>query len=287
MNYFTIVWGDFHIDMLMDYVLPSYLSDNNIKYVMGSNLFIYTDSNGIEKIEKHEYMSMLNKFMKVSFVLINKDYHINVIYKECFDNIICLSKNQVIKYIPPDCIISDGLLSTYERIKEGYKAVVMPFGALRVNASAIHDLAPMSSSEMVKFLIKNTHKETLSHYEDSNEHIVNPFQIIKKYTEDSFSINSFFHQFIFLLVDKDLWKGSNIEYDFVDNMLDDDEIYIMSNSDEGLEISVKQDDSQCYVEVGNKNFRKLVVDTIGKPSEFSRRCFNNGFFVHTKEGAVV
>ncbi len=195
MNYrvSTIAWGDWHLNIFLNWNLRSLNSTENRIFFLNNNVkyTIYTAESDVKKIKKNFFFNKLSKICNFEIEVMNEIFKFNpiaihhkywLLSKKKAD-----SKNEIIIFNPPDVVWSaNSFLSIEKLIKSGKKAIFMSYSR-SIAESLLNDLNKVSknykflANDLVKLSIKNMHPLTMSYNFES--------QIIPDHSEQIFSFN--------------------------------------------------------------------------------------------------
>lgn len=141
-HFITVVWGEKHIALFVDYVLPCLLSSGNIPawpWLEKSVYCIYTLDHDVARIKSSQAFIALSKLMDVNVVAVdktevyeqsNKYLSLMVFHKVALDG--ASKENAAMLLLAPDLTISDeGLKNISEIVRKGKRLIT--FSAYRAN----------------------------------------------------------------------------------------------------------------------------------------------------------
>ncbi|HSX38030.1 MAG TPA: hypothetical protein VLE95_04285 [Chlamydiales bacterium] len=162
----TIVWGEQYTKLFLDYLVPNYLSENNIplasrRYAISST--IYTRPEDAEQIASHPHYRKLREFIDGEIVPLidqkvlapNNKYHAKG-YCQSVAIKRAIESKKVILLLNPDSLISDGgLTKCCSLIAEGKKAVLVGELARTEIESVLPHLAPFYNPQSYALTLPN------------------------------------------------------------------------------------------------------------------------------------
>lgn len=254
------VWGEYHTKVFIDIVLPSYLTDGNLKALgdFACVFQIYTDSVSAAKIKKSAAFKKLVSLCKdVVFKEVNKlpstNQHISVIYKSLkeihVEGIKTRAPGAAIFFLNADTVYADGSFETViNLLKEGYRSVELV--TLRTNGNYIIDhllsmkkmgvlsVSPLALTEIAS---KYLHKISKQHFWNSNEDRLIPDNIYWNVDNEGILARcTHFHPLmVYPKVPNPHFTGT-IDHDFIENAgIQEHERFIVKDNSKiaGIEIS--------------------------------------------------
>lgn len=278
-TYVSILWGEKHINIFMNYVIPSLIKTDNKETLKGQRYVIYTDDEGKNLIINHINFSELNFLCKITFKGLTGVKR-NEIINGCFDDAVLDAKksDSLIHLVTVDSVYSpNGLKNTLKKM-EKYDACIIPAGATRVKHSFLDEYYPeMTAKEFTDAFIKHMHIETRQHFKDSNQFIPNAVMYIEN-KKDGYFVKSFYHQPGYLRINN-IGSYDNLELDAVLS-LSPKEVYCVKDSDEMMVASLS-DDKYCGWE-GNFNEEEFHAVNKNNRNRISELSFESGFLIKGK-----
>jgi len=273
-NLHTILWGDRYREVFVKYALPSLLSEKNIPSLYGDLVYhVYADQNDYDYIKKTDVFCQLSKHCKVerkeSVRDSNKSIKSSLRWSDLNDAVwVCL---------PPDAIFSDGSLQlALDKIHGGYRAVIIPVGAVRVNEGELPDSIRNDEKDMVGILNKHLHKETKRHFVDSGQFFDKPIQYLKNVNE-GIKVKSYFYQPFVLDCKSHVYSFSNVEKDI---LIDSNWVYVAKDSSEIFQLALSPAD--MTESKNNKFSEKAVIDYVERVgvSSLNKEIFEQGYLIN-------
>lgn len=227
--FYTIVWGESHINKFLNYTLPVIMPF--IKS-LGEYRYIVETTPEDEKYLKS----------KLPFEIISTDFkrlntYVEKHIHEKFNDMhrTAYQEGYHLQLIAPD-VFHFNLDKAWERMNElGKRCCVLPVGAIRVNDDDFlseykHGMAVEDVHKLVR---KHLHGETKEHFIDTNNWFTHPAMMIFP----DFTIHSFIHRGWFIKPDRNA-TARHSEWDAVNNFIQDKEsLYYIPDISEGYEFS--------------------------------------------------
>ena len=277
---YTLVWGREYTELFLKYSLPSHGLDQvdfagfDVKYR------IYTDQQDL--IRQHPAFEPIKAFTE--FRPLTTDTNIQdqpgvvqdimhqyykSFLKEAYD------EDAYFRSITPDIIVSPGAMATaLKRIREGYRAVVIPTGAMRVEPDLIKD------PSMPGVFFSAMHKETRDHFIDSPNFHPQPAMYLTK-TDYGAEVKSYLCQ-PFIIRQQYSRKFRHAEYDFISTAVPDmKEIYIVPDSREMFEVSITKPYLPHHLwGPGTFSFDRMQEWMKGKINPHMKTFFDRGYKIY-------
>ncbi|MCX5711821.1 MAG: hypothetical protein NTY47_01970 [Candidatus Omnitrophica bacterium] len=282
-NLITVVWGDEYTGLFADIVMPNLLSPGNL-YALGKGSSvvyrIYTTAKGAQRIKG-----------SVSFLAIaaKLEHEFNIIEEKDFANKYSImsrchkmalnaigDKEELIIFLPPDAILSEGsLVNAIDVFKSGKRAVMI--AGLRVAKDTFLPeflakfsnngvMMPVSSRELFKLAFKHLHPISKTFFWDSKTFYNAPSHIFFNVPEEGILARCFhLHPILINSLNSADKFTTTIDGDYIrDACPDIDDIYIMSDSDKFL--SIEMSSLSMQVDAGSRPANPLNIAAFAKYS---------------------
>lgn len=275
LNLKTIVWGEEYTDTLIKYALPSHFSKNNLLKDASIELKVYTTPNNFDKIRNKasEYIK------KIEFVDISNDILDNVqhSFHGIFKKVVKGSVGEYVRFITPDNVVSDGSISfAWDKIRKGYKAVVVPFCGLRVywDKFVNNYCGNNSFDNLYRLFREYAHNQTKSYFANADKFLKFSQNIFWE-KDNKFKMHCNGHQPFIFFIEK-VGDFKQLEIDMMTNIgLKEEDIFIADKPGDTFELGLTKKYDTLETETLCR--QTIAYKIRGNSTPFSLLLFRNGY----------